>query len=239
MQEERVGECLGLTAWEIPALPSQGQQPPDPLGCVLSPRLIPQPNTQGSSHLLASQVKNRGLGAWASSQDHVLVRAGVGSKPWSQFLWSPRPSRPPQAVARPSDFSCLPFLSATRCLWGEKKQARGRKGSRRTRSTVGLLWGLLRTDSAGAGISVQSQRLPREGRALSLLLPWGLLPSWTCQADQLLAAAPSEGCTGGSPVLPYTELSNSLQKSSGCPSPQPSLCNPSNTYSPFASDSNL
>ena len=71
----------------------------------------------------------------------------------------------------------------------------------------------------GPCISVQSQRLPREGSALSLLLPWGLLPNGTCQADQFLTAARSEGCTGGSPELPYTEHYYPLQKSSGCPSP--------------------
>ena len=57
---------------------------------------------------------------------------------------------------------------------------------RRIRSTVGLLWCLLRTDSAGGQHLFPSQRLPREGGALSLLLPWGTLPNCTCQADQLL-----------------------------------------------------
>ena len=57
---------------------------------------------------------------------------------------------------------------------------------RRIRSTVGLLWCVLRTDSAGGWRFCPSQRLPREGGALSLLLPWGPLPTCTCQADQLL-----------------------------------------------------
>ena len=133
------------------AFPSECQQPPGPASSAQSLRHILQPNTWSSSHLLASQMKNWGRGAWASPQDQMLVRARVGSEPWTQFLWRPLPSRPPQASAWPSKFSHLPPLSATRCLClrGDKKQARGRKGTRRIRSAVRLLWGLLRADPTG------------------------------------------------------------------------------------------
>ena len=112
---------------------------------------IPQAHSaaqyMGSSNQLSLQT-NLGYGAWASSQDHMLVRAWVGSEPWSQLLWSPHPFRPPQETASPSDFSCLSLLSATQYLSGDKKQVCGRKGTRRIRSTIGLLCALLRTDSA-------------------------------------------------------------------------------------------
>ena len=99
MQEERVAECLGTKVWEIPAWSSQCQQMPGTVSSVSSLRHILQPNTRGSSHPLTSQMKNWGHGAWASSQDHVLVRARVVSEPRSQFLWIPHPSCPLQVPA--------------------------------------------------------------------------------------------------------------------------------------------
>ena len=237
MQEERVGEFLGLTVWEIPAPPSQDQQPPGPASSVLSLRHILQPNTWSSSHPLASQMKNWGHGAWASSQDHRLVRAGVGLDPWSQFFWSPHASHPPQAKAQPSHFSGLLLLSATRCLWGDKKQAGRRKGTRRIRHAVGLLCGLLRTDS------VQGQRLcPMPAPPV-----WGQSPvpaaAMGPPAEQNLPGWPAPRC------CPFWRLHRriscpSLHKAFRLPAEvlwlsQPSLQNPSDTYSPFALGSHL
>ena len=164
-------------------------------------------------------MKNWGHGAWAPSQDHVIVKAGLGSEPWSQFPWSPYPSCLPQAKARPSDFLGLPLLSAIRCLWDDKKQARGRMGTRRIRSTVGLLYGLLRTDSVGGQCLCPVLAPPTWGRcpvpAAAMGLPAQLhLSDWPAPC-----CCPFWGLHKRISCHSLHRASESLQKSSHCPSP--------------------
>lgn len=165
MQEERVGEFLGLTAWEIPALPSQGQQPPDPLGSVLSLRRIPQPNTQGLPTPARSQVEEQrpwGLGIFSGSrasegrelQASGLNSSGAPALPAHPRLW------PDLWLLMPSSSQCytMPLRWEKAGPWKE-----GVKENQKHRgAALGVCWELTLW---GAGISVQSQHLPHEGRA--------------------------------------------------------------------------
>lgn len=111
MPQWRVEECLGAAMCEIPVVSSQVNGQPGPASSVLSLRPILQPSIQGLTP--AHLPDEAGHGAWALSQDHLLVRASVGLEPWSHL--EPLPFRPAQAVPHSLTPHAFP-LSATRCL---------------------------------------------------------------------------------------------------------------------------